>query len=82
MQTIVGSYAAKVHLPALLKRVEEGEEFLITRHGAPVAVLSSASRTLAQRAEVRKTIQAMIESRKGCRLDGLSIREMIDEGRP
>ncbi len=83
MQTIIGSYEAKTHLPALLKRVEQGEEFVITRHGLPVArLLGSASRTLAERAEVRKTIQAMIQSRKGCRLGGIPIRDLIDEGRP
>ncbi len=82
MQTIIGSYEAKTHLPALLKRVEQGEEFVITRHGLPVARLSGPSRTLAERAEVRKTIQAMIQSRKGCRLGGIPIRDLIDEGRP
>jgi prevent-host-death family protein len=35
----IGSYEAKTHLPALLKRVEEGEKFTITRHGNPIARL-------------------------------------------
>jgi prevent-host-death family protein len=78
MQT-VGSYEAKTHLPALLDRVAGGEEITITRHGVPVAMLVPASG--ARRPDVRKTIQAMLEFRKGRRLDGLSIREMIEEGR-
>lgn len=32
--------------------------------------------------DVRKTIEELLEFRKGQRLNGLSIREMIDEGRP
>lgn len=35
----IGSFDAKTHLPALLARVEKGEEFIITRHGKPVAKL-------------------------------------------
>ncbi len=74
----VGSYEAKTHLPALLDRVAQGEQITITRHGVPVAILVPAS---APKADIRKTIQATLDSRKGWRLDGLSIREMIEEGR-
>ena len=77
MQT-VGAYEAKTHFPALLDRVAQGEEITITRHGVPVAKLVPTS---ARKMEVREAIQAMMEFRKGRRLDGLSIREMIDEGR-
>ena len=79
MQT-VGSYEAKTHLPALLDLVAKGEEITITRHGVPVAILVPASKP--QRADIQKTIQAILESRKGRRLGGLSIRELIEEGRP
>jgi prevent-host-death family protein len=74
----VGSYEAKTHLPALLDRVAQGEEITITRHGVPVARLVPAA---APKADVAKAIQAILESRKGWRLDGLSVREMIEEGR-
>jgi prevent-host-death family protein len=79
MQT-VGSYEAKTHLPALLDRVAQGEEITITRHGVPVAILIPASG--AKKPDVASTIRAMLEFRKGRRLGGLSIREMIEEGRP
>jgi prevent-host-death family protein len=75
----VGSYEAKTHLPALLDRVAQGEQITITRHGVPVALLVPASSSA--RPNVRETIKATIEFRKGHRLDGLSIREMIAEGR-
>jgi prevent-host-death family protein len=75
----VGSYEAKTHLPALLDRVAQGEQITITRHGVPVAILVPASGV--QKPDVRETIKAMIEFRKAHRLGGLSIREMIEEGR-
>ena len=78
MQT-VGSYEAKTHLPALLDRVAQGEQITITRHGVPVAMLVPP--TASRKTEIQATIQAMLESRKKWRLNGLSIREMIDEGR-
>lgn len=76
----VGAYEAKTHLPALLDRVARGEHITITRHGVPVAKLVPAAER--PKAAIRAAIQAMKEFRKGQRLDGLSIREMIDEGRP
>lgn len=75
----VGSYEAKTHLPALLDRVAQGEQITITRHGIPVAMLVPA--TESKRPDVRKAILAMREFRKGQRLDGISIRELIQEGR-
>ena len=39
----VGSFEAKTHLPQLLERVSQGEEFTITKHGKPVAKLVPAS---------------------------------------
>ena len=76
----VGAYQAKTHLPALLDRVSAGEQITITRHGVPVAKLVPPDEKA--RAEIRKTINAILETRKGWRLNGLSIKEMIEEGRP
>ncbi len=35
----VGTYEAKTRLTRLIERVEDGESFVITRHGKPVARL-------------------------------------------
>ena len=35
----IGAFDAKTRLPQLLQRVEEGERFVITRYGRPVAEL-------------------------------------------
>jgi prevent-host-death family protein len=41
--TEVGAFEAKNKLSALLDRVEQGEEIIITRHGRPVARLVPTS---------------------------------------
>ncbi len=68
----------------LLDDVAKGGQFTITRHGVPVAVLvpASASDKPDDKPDIEQAIQTIRESRKGQRLDGLSIREMIEEGRP
>lgn len=75
----VGSYEAKTHLAALLDKVAEGERVTITRHGVPVAVLGPA-REHARR-EMTEVIAEIKALRKGKTTGGMSVREMIEEGR-
>ncbi len=79
MESSVGSYEAKTHLPQLLERVAKGERITITRHGVPVAVLVPAP--AAEKPDIRAAVEEMKRFRKGRSLDGLTIREMIEEGR-
>jgi prevent-host-death family protein len=74
----VGVYDAKTHLPRLLDEVEAGETITITRHGKPVARLVPVER---KRRSIDEVIEEVKEFRKGNRLDGLTIRELIDYGR-
>jgi prevent-host-death family protein len=79
----VGSYEAKTHLPRLLSRVEKGETITITKRGRPVAVLSPVQAP--PHRDVRAVIEAMLAYRNqhGPTLgDNLTVREMIEEGRP
>ena len=75
----IGAYEAKTHLPALLDRVAKGERITITRHGVPVATLAPADPAPA--APVRESIEELKRYRKGRRLDGLSLRDLVEEGR-
>lgn len=75
----VGAYVAKTHLSSLLDRVAKGERFTITKHGVPVAVLSPVAEK--SREKVARAIEGLIEFRRQHPLRGLTIREMIDEGR-
>jgi len=35
----IGAYQAKTHLPRVLERVQQGERFVITKYGRPIAEL-------------------------------------------
>ena len=75
----VGAYEAKTHFSQILDRVAKGERIAILRHGVPVAVLQPVDSAKGKPA--RETIAELKRFRIGHRLDGLSIREMIEEGR-
>jgi prevent-host-death family protein len=78
METI-GAYEAKTHLPRLLERVARGERITITKHGVPVAVLQPPASK--RKCVPKQAISDLRKFREKNRLQGLSIREMIIEGR-
>ncbi len=75
----VGAYEAKTNLPKLLERVKNGERFTITKHGVPVAVLQPADSRKTM--NIESVIQELRKFREGNSLNGITIREMIEEGR-
>ena len=75
----IGAYEAKTHLPKLLARVAKGERFVITRHGTPVAELGPV--TQRSRQEIEKAIQRLKDFQSEHSLGGISIEELIREGR-
>jgi prevent-host-death family protein len=75
----VGAYEAKTHLPKLLERVLKGERITITKHGVPVAVLQPPDPQ--KTADTQSVIAELRKLRNKHTLGGLSIREMIIEGR-
>ena len=74
----IKAYDAKAHFADLLRRVERGERIAITRHGVHVATLVPAS---AEGDNVDAAIDRLLARRESLSLEGLSIRELIDEGR-
>jgi prevent-host-death family protein len=75
----VGAYEAKTHLPKLLERVAGGERIMITKHGLPVAILQPPAPQ--SRIPSKETIVKLRKFREKNRLRGLSLRDMIEEGR-
>jgi len=75
----VGAYEAKTHLPKLLKRVFKGERITITKHGVPVAELQPPKSL--RKEDPKRIIAELRKFRTKHRLNGLSIRDMIEEGR-
>jgi len=77
----IGAFEAKNTLGTLLDEVERGEEITITRRGKPVARLVAAdARTGGQQA--LDAVAEMKILRRGVTLGALSLRQLIDEGRP
>ena len=66
-------------LATLLARVERGEQLTITRHGRPVARLVPVEPP--DQSDASEAVRELRELRKGNRLDGLSFRGLVEEGR-
>jgi prevent-host-death family protein len=75
----IGAFEAKTHFSSLLDRVANGEEITITKHGKAVARMVSAEsiETSAPESAFRK----LKELRRSNTLDGLSWKDLRDEGR-
>jgi prevent-host-death family protein len=78
-RSTVGAYEAKTHLPRLLDEVAAGRTFTITKHGRPVARLVPPVAN--ERPEPPQVVASLRQARQGIRLKGLSLRELIEEGR-
>lgn len=74
----VGVYDAKTRLPRLIEEVEQGHTVTITRHGKPVARLVPVDARLRT---PREAIDALLAFREEHTLEGISVRELIEEGR-
>lgn len=75
----VGAFEAKTHLNELLKRVSQGETIRITLRGVPIAKLVPDGNE--ERKDLKTVVRELREIRKGASLGGISIRELINEGR-
>ena len=78
----VGAFEAKTHLSGLLKRVEQGESFTITKNGVPVAKLvpiQETSKPDAQQAIA--DLLALRRERAGRGLSPSEIKALVNEGR-
>ena len=78
---VVGAFDAKNNLGQLLDQVARGEIIVITRHGTPVARLVPFAEVF-DRADAQRAAEELRELRQGVFLpEGLSIRDLVNEGR-
>ena len=75
----IGAFEAKTQLSHLFQRVRAGERFVITRHNHPVAELFPFNPHGADK--VREAIQGLKAFQATHRLEGLPVRDLIEEGR-
>jgi prevent-host-death family protein len=76
----VGVFDAKNQLSALLDTVEGGGSVVITRRGKPVARLVAYEAGF-DRAKARRAADGLRAASEGATLGGLSIKDLINEGR-
>jgi prevent-host-death family protein len=76
----VGVFEAKNRLTTLLDEVEGGGEVIITRRGKPIARLAPLE-TGFNRAKARAAADGLRELSKSCTLGGLTIKDLISDGR-
>jgi len=77
-QKAVSAFDAKTHLSSLIRDVEKGNSYTITRRGRPVARLTPVEPSAAE--SVRKLLEGFHAVRTRVKGRG-GIRELIDEGR-
>ncbi len=75
----VGAFEAKTHLPKLLRRVQAGERFVITRHNQPIAELVPFQPRDSDK--VRAAIAFLKAFQETHSLAGLPVRQLIEDGR-
>jgi len=72
---------AKTRFSELIDRAAAGEEFIITRHGSPIARLIPVKKPSTPQ-ERREAIERMRKLSERLTLGGLKIKDLINEGRP
>jgi len=77
----MGAFEAKNTFGHLLDQVEHGEEIVITRRGRAVARIVPADPGF-DRDKARRAVAGILETSRGVTLDGLNIKDLINEGRP
>ena len=75
----VGLFDAKTHLSALVGRVMQGEDIVITKRGVAMARLVPLAEL--RRDDPRKAVKRIHDLRRGLRLNRVAMRDLIDEGR-
>ena len=76
----VGAYEAKTRFGELLREVENGETIIVIRHGQPVARLSPMDRETDDAAAAIEEIHRFRRENRPT-LGGITLRELIEEGR-
>ncbi len=82
VETDVTVEYAIANIAEILARSKQGEVFTITEAGVPIAELLPIEVFTSTPAERRAAIDALLKRSKDIQLDGLKIKDLINEGRP
>jgi prevent-host-death family protein len=75
----ISSFEAKTHFSQLLQRVKKGERITIFNHNSPVAVIMPFTNN--EVPDIQETIKSVVYFSSGKKLAGISIKDLINEGR-
>ncbi len=78
MKTAIGAYEAKTKLPELLRGVQAGKRYTITRRGEAIAELGPAA---TPRHGAADAIEQMKRFMHEAPIRGVDIKALIEEGR-
>jgi len=78
MQTI-GVFNAKTHFSAIIEKVLQGKEFLITRRGQPIAKITAVNAK--DNESIAQIIEAILEFRKGRKGSQAESKSWVQQGR-
>jgi len=76
----VGAYEAKTHFSELLKEVQSGETVTITLHGTAVARIVPVGKSADDAVAAMEELNRFRRERRPT-LGGITIRELVEEGR-
>jgi prevent-host-death family protein len=77
----VGLYDAKTHFSELLREVENGETVTVTRHGVAIARIMPIQEVASDASSVIDDLLRFTEEQDIRLGGGITIRELIEEGR-
>jgi prevent-host-death family protein len=75
----VGTFEGKTHFSELVAQAEQGETIIVTRNGRPVAQLGPIAPDCSVKLTAAAAVEELLASNH--RLEGIKIRELIDDGR-
>ena len=77
----IGSFEAKTHFSQVIEKVENGDDFIVTKRGKPVAMIIPFEQE--KKMTYREAVEALIGMRKFYhgKPGDFNIREAIEEGR-
>ena len=78
MQTI-GIFDAKTHFSAIMEKVVQGKDFLITRRGHPIAKITAVN--VQDHEKISQAIEAILKFRKERKSSQTQSKKWIQEGR-
>lgn len=76
----IGTFEAKTHFSQIIEKVENGEDFIITKRGTPVAKIIPYEEKKMTRKEAIEALREMRKLYRGVPGD-FNVREAIEDGR-